>query len=781
MKHSGIYRGGPRTIALIGTYLPRQCGIATFTSDLLKSLLSERPDSDCWAIAVNDIPSGYRYPPEVRFEIDQKSIADYRLAAEFLNANQVDVVCLQHEFGIFGGDQGSHILDLVGNLRMPIITTLHTILSEPTPRQKAIIKKLGAISDRLVVLSKRAIEMLESVYDISPSKVVYIPHGIPDVPFVDPNYYKDQFGVEGKKVILTFGLLSPDKGIEYLIEALAKIVKRFPDVVCIVLGVTHPNIRREQGESYRLSLQRRARELGIGDHLIFHNRFVELDELCEFLGAADVYVSPYLKKEQIVSGTLSYALGTGKAVVSTPYWYADEMLADNRGKLVDFRDSEAIADAVIELLDNETERHAIRKRAYLYCRDMVWKEVARKYLEVFSSVLAERESHPRVRFESHTLEDSPCEIPQIKLDHLLRLTDDVGILQHAKFTVPDRRHGYSTDDNARALMVAVLTQEIITDDRLLNDLACRYLSFLDYAFDESTRRFRNFLSYERRWLDQSGTDDCNSRALWALGKVIQVSRNENLTCAALGLFKKALPSAAEQRSPRANAFAIIGIDSYLRKFPGDTEARRCLEKLSQRIFEQHIQNASDDWPWLENILTYANGKIPQAMLVAGERLNDGRLIEAGLKALEWLVEIQTAPAGHFIPIGNMGWYERGKSRARFDQQPIEGLHMIEACKQAYAITHDKKWLDFAQTCLEWYLGRNDLNEPLYDYGSGGCRDGLGATGANLNQGAESTLAWLLSLLNVSTMLDVDVTSPVEQGEGVVSEVTKGHGKTDDSQ
>lgn len=768
MKHSGIYRIGPETVALIGNYLPRQCGIATFTSDLLRSLITEKPDTDCWAIAVNDIPGGYKYPPEVRFELDQKNIVDYRLAAEFLNANQVDIVCLQHEFGIFGGDQGSHILDLVGNLRMPVITTLHTVLSDPNPRQKAIIRRLGAISDRVVVLSRKAIGMLDSIYNIPPSKVVFIPHGIPDVPFVDPNYYKDQFGVEGKRVILTFGLLSPDKGIEYMIDAMAKIVKRFPDVVYIVLGVTHPNIRREQGESYRLSLQRRARELGIGDHLIFHNRFVELHELCEFLGAADVYVTPYLKKEQIVSGTLSYALGTGKAVVSTPYWYAEEMLAENRGRLVPFREADAMAEAVMELLDNETERHAMRKRAYLYCREMIWKEVARKYLELFSTVLAERERHPRVRFAGHTLEDTPREIPQIKLDHLLRLTDDVGILQHAKYTVPDRWHGYSTDDNARALMVAVLTQQVVTDGRLLSDLACRYLSFLDYAFDESVRRFRNFLTYDRRWLDQTGTDDCNSRALWALGKVIEVSRDENLVCAALGLFKKALPSAVEQKSPRANAFTIIGIDSYLRKFPGDTEARRSLEKLSYRLLDQHLGNSSDDWPWLENILTYANGKIPQAMLAAGVRLNDNQLIEVGLRALGWLVEVQTAPDGHFVPIGNMGWYERGKHRSRFDQQPVEALHMIEACKQAYAITCEKKWLDFAQTCLEWYLGRNDLKEPLYDYGSGGCRDGLGATGANRNQGAESTLAWLLSLLNVSTMLDVDVTA-VEQGRDGLSQ------------
>lgn len=758
MKQGTIYRTGPNNIALIGNYLPRQCGIATFTTDLLRALADEKPEADCWAMVMNDVPEGYDYPPEVRFELNYKNVSDYRLAADFLNMNQIDVVCLQHEFGIFGGEQGSYILDLIGNLRMPVVTTLHTILKEPSPAQRTIMRRICSISDRVVVLSRRAIDLLHEVYGTPKEKIAFIPHGIPDVPFVDPNYYKDQFGVEGKRVILTFGLLSPDKGIEYMIEAMPRIVERFPDTVYIVLGATHPNIRREQGESYRLSLHRKARELGVGDHLIFHNRFVDIKELCEFLGAADIYVTPYLKREQIVSGTLSYALGTGKAVVSTPYWYAEEMLDEGRGRIVPFCDSEALANEVIDLLSNEVERHAIRKRAYMYCRSMLWKEVARQYLEIFATVMLERERGPRVAFTTPTLDDSPQEMPQVKLDHLVRLTDNVGILQHARFIVPDRYHGYCTDDNARALIVSMLAQEVVPEEENLRNLACIYLAFLNHAFNESSGYFRNFMSYDRRWLEERGSDDSHGRAIWGLGKTVELSRDDNILGAALILFKKALPQVLEFHAPRSCAFAIVGVDAYLHRFPGDSEVRRVLERLGDRLLRMHRDNAEDDWPWLEDILTYANGKIPHAMLLAGRLLKNDEMIESALASLKWLIEIQTSPKGHFIPIGNLGWYRKGGDRARFDQQPLEALHMIEACEQAHIVTGEKSWLDFARTCLEWYLGRNDLNVPLYDYRTGGCCDGLTSGGPNRNQGAESTLAWLLSLLTLVRITEASVES-----------------------
>lgn len=742
-------------IALIGNYLPRQCGIATFTTDLLTALAREAQDSELWAVVMNDVPQGYDYPPEVRFEIDQRRLSDYRLAADFLNMSHVDVVCLQHEYGIFGGENGSYVLELLGHLRMPVVTTLHTVLREPTHGQFQVLRSICQHSDRVVVMSQRAVEMLEQIYGIDRDKVVVIGHGIPDVPFVDPNFYKDQFGVEGRKVILTFGLLSPGKGIEYMIDALPAIIDKHADAVYLVLGATHPHVKRQSGESYRMSLLRRARELGVASHLIFHNRFVELSELCEFLGAADVYVTPYLNKEQIVSGTLAYALGSGKAVVSTPYWYAEEMLAEGRGCLVPFRDVEALAERINYLLTHEVERHAMRKRAYTYTRDMVWKEVARRYLDVFHTVKQERASLARPVFRMPTAELPPREMPSVRLDHLMRLTDDVGILQHAKFIVPDRYHGYCTDDNARALVVALMAQEAPSDSlsqgSCAADLACRYLSFLHYAFNDATGRFRNFMAYDRRWLEEVGSEDCHGRAVWGLGVAIELAKSDHMLGAAMPIFEKSLPAIERFTSPRAWAFGLIGAQAYLNRFAGDSEVRRIRDRLADRLYGLWRERATPDWPWPEDYLTYENARIPQALLVAGHALGSRELVAAGLQALEWLAELQRDPRGHLVPIGNRGWYPRGGERARFDQQPVEAEGMLAACRVAYMVTGNEKWLDYAQVCLDWFLGRNDLSVPLYDETTGGCCDGLTPDGPNRNQGAESTLAWLLALLQAYTM------------------------------
>lgn len=747
-------------MALIGNYLPRRCGIATFSTDLLEALAIEAPETECWAVVMNDVPEGYWYPPRVRFEVNYKKLDDYRLAADFLNMNQVDVVCLQHEYGIFGGKHGKHILELVRNLRMPVVTTLHTVLRAPDPEEEVIVKELAGLSDCLVVMSHRAKEMLTEVYGIDEERVVFIHHGIPDVPFVDPNYYKDQFGVAGRKAILSFGLISPGKGIEHMIDALPVIANKHPEVAYIVLGATHPNVKREEGEAYRLSLQHRARNQGVEDRIIFHNRFVDLKELCEFLGAADIYVTPYLNREQIVSGTLAYALGAGKATVSTPYWYAEEMLGDGRGRLVPFQDADALASQVVDLLDNEVERHAMRKRAYTFCRDMIWKEVARRYIEVFIRAKNEREQRPRVPFHARTLEAIPLDLPQLKLNHLKLLTDDVGIVQHAKFMVPDRFHGYCTDDNARALIVIMMAKNLLPDESELMDLACRYLGFLYHAFNEANGRFRNFMGYDRRWLEEQGTEDCHGRAIWGLGMAVAVSESESLTGAAMNLFEQALPAMTHFRSPRAWAFGLVGIHAYLRRFGGDSEVRRERETLAKKLFELFQANASDDWPWIEDALNYANGKIPQAMLLSGRWLHRSDMIEAGLRSLNWLIQMQTDSKGHFVPIGNHGWFVRNGERARFDQQPIEAQNMIEACIEAYNITKDEKWIEEARRCFDWFLGRNDLNVPLYDYKTAGCRDGLTADGANLNQGAESTLSWLLSLLNLHSLSEATVVNEV---------------------
>ncbi len=697
---------------------------------------------------MNDIPEGYQYPAQVRFEVNQHLLADYRLAADFLNMNRVETACLQHEFGIFGGDNGAHILELLSGLRMPLVSTMHTVIQNPSAGQLAVTRRIAQLSDRLVVMSRKAVSILQEVYGVPSEKIRVIPHGIPDVPFVDPNYYKDRFGVEGRKVILTFGLLSPGKGIETVIDALPQVVRENPEVVYIVLGATHPHIRRDQGESYRLALQSRARELGVGGHIIFHNRFVDLEELCEFIGAADIYVTPYVNREQIVSGTLAYAMGSGKATISTPYWYAEEMLADGRGRLVPFRDAGTMAGEINTLLAREVERHAMRKRAYNFCREMIWKEVARRYLEVFEEVKREREKRPRAIFRARTLSSSPRDVPQPKLDHIVRLTDDVGIMQHAKFVIPDRRHGYCTDDNARALIAVLMARDMVPDNGRAVELACTYLGFLNYAFDEHAGRFRNFMDYERRWKDETGSQDSHGRALWSLGEVIDLAESNDIRGAALELFEKALPAVLEFDSPRAWAFALEGIRAYLHKFSGDSEAKRIRERLAVQLYECWRKCASDDWPWIEGIVTYDNGSICRALITSGSWMQREDILEAGLVSLAWLMEIQTGAGGNFAPVGNKGWFPRGGVMARFDQQPIEALSMITACRAAYDLTRDVKWLMHARRCLEWFLGRNDLGAHLYDHMTGGCCDGLHAVGPNLNQGAESTLACFMSLINL---------------------------------
>jgi glycosyltransferase involved in cell wall biosynthesis len=732
----------------LGSYLPRVCGIATFNHDLCEAVAAETGEgTGCFAVAMNDIPEGYRYPERVRFEIRQNVLGDYARVADFLNMNLADVVFLQHEFGIFGGPAGEHLLALLAELRMPVITALHTVLKDPSPEQRRVVQELIRLSSRLVVMSERAMEFLRRRYRAPAGKVVLIHHGIPDLPFVDPNFYKDQFGVAGRQLLLSFGLLSPGKGLEYAIDALAKVVAKHPDVVYMIVGATHPHVKRRWGEEYRLSLQRRAEEHGVADHLVFQNRFVELTELCEFLGAADLYLTPYLNREQVVSGTLAYAMGAGKAVISTPYWYAEEMLRDDRGRLVPFRDAEALAEQISDLLARETARHAIRRNAYTFCRQMVWKEVARAYLAAYEDAVAERDARPQLPFRARPVEEGRRQLPDVDLRHLRLMTDETGILQHARFAVPNRGLGYTTDDNARALIVALRAHEMLGEADLLR-LATIYLGFLDAACNSESGRFRNFLSYERRWLEEVGSEDSHSRALWGVGVAVALSPNDSLEGCALHVFSQALPAAEQFTSPRSWAFALVGVHAYLRRFGGDSGVRRVRESLALRLYRQFHEHATEEWPWLEDSLNYANGKLVQALLLSGQWLSHGKMVEQALRSLGWLLRAQTAPEGHLSPVGNRGWFHRGGTKAHFDQQPLEVHALLEACLEAYNVTQDSRWLGEANRCLDWFLGRNDLSVSLYDHATGGCRDGLGADGANQNQGAESTLAWLLSLLAI---------------------------------
>ncbi|MGA3083778.1 MAG: glycosyltransferase family 4 protein [Thermodesulfobacteriota bacterium] len=741
--HSTINR-----IGFIGNYLPRQCGIATFTTDLCEAIATEFDGTTCIALPVNDIEAGYPYPARVRFELIEKDIDSYRRAADFLNINSVDLICLQHEYGIYGGRAGSHILALLRELRMPIVTTFHTILHDPDPDQKQVLEEVAALSDRLVVMSERGREFLQKIYGVPPEKIDFIPHGIPDVPFMDPSFHKDLFGVEGKTVLLSFGLLSANKGIENVIAALPAILARYPNVVYIILGATHPQVVRNEGETYRLSLQWLAQEKGVEGQVIFYNRFVSLEKLVEFIGAADIYITPYLNEVQITSGTLAYTLGAGKAVISTPYWYAEEMLAGERGALVPFRDPAALAEQVIDLLDNEPKRHAMRKRAYLFGRAMVWPQVARRYMESFKRARAERRHFTPSGFAVKPLDKRRAELPPLKLDHLHLMTDDTGMLQHASFTIPNYREGYSIDDNARALIVSTLLEEL--GNREAFELASRYLAFIGYAFNTETGRFRNFMDYQRNWLEESGSDDSHGRTLWALGTVLGRSNSPALQSMAGWVFEQALPTILKTTSPRAWAFALIGIHEYLRRFEGDRRANQVRDELAGRLLTLYKNSRSDEWCWYEAGLTYCNAVLPQALLMCGQWIPNKAMTEAGLESLHWLADLQRADAagGHFVPIGSNGFYHRGGERARFDQQPVEAQTMASACLEAYRSTGDEGWYKEARRAFQWFLGHNDLNLPVYDPTTGGCRDGLHPDRPNENQGAESTLAFLQTLLEL---------------------------------
>ncbi len=751
----------PSRIAVVGNYLPRRCGIATFTTDLCDALHAEYGTTELLALPVNDTEEGYAYPSRVRFELAEDNLASYRQAADFLNFSNIDLVCLQHEYGIFGGRAGAHILELLRRLRMPFATTLHTVLREPNPDERRVMEEIATLSDRLIVMSQQSAEILQEVFHVPAGKIDLIPHGIPDLPFTDPSFYKDGFGTEGKEVLLTFGLLSPNKGIENVIKALPKILERHGNVVYMVSGVTHPHILRREGDKYRHYLQNLAKELGVDANVIFRNRFVSPQEMVELIGAADIYITPYKHKGQVVSGTLAYALSAGKAIISTPYLHAVELLDDGRGVLVPFEDPRSIADKTIELLDNGTARHAMRKRAYLYSRNMVWDRVAQQYMTSFERVYNERLQNPRATFSAQNTEKSLDRLPAVKLDHLYRMTDHTGIVEHAVFAVPNYPEGYTTDDNARALIVAILLEELgagVSAGAL--DLASRYLAFLWLAYDPTSRRFRNSLSYERQWQEPEGSEDSHGRALWGLGTVLGRSKDAGLRGAAGRLFELAVPAALEFKSPRACAFALLGLQEYLDSFPGDRAALSAADALANRLLNSYRAVHSTDWNWFENGLAYSNARLPQALIRAGMRSANDQMVSAGLDALDWLSKIQRCEVkGHFVPIGSHGFYSKNGEKARFDQQPIEACAAVSACLQAYRATGEDRWRKEAWTAFNWFLGDNDLQIALYDSTTGGCRDGLHPDRANENQGAESTLSFLMALLEMRKL---------EEAEGIVT-------------
>ncbi|TLD69428.1 glycosyltransferase [Phragmitibacter flavus] len=738
-------------IAFVGGYEPRRCGIATFTHDLCEAVGNAIPTAQCFAGAVNDKLEGYKYPPRVRFEMLEKDLDSYRRAADFLNFNNTDVLCVQHEFGIYGGPAGSHLLALLKEVRMPVVTTLHTVLQSPNPAQRQVMEELVQRSDRLVVMARKGADILRDTYAVPDAKVDIIPHGIPNIPFNDSSFFKAQFGVEGRMVLLTFGLLGPGKGIEYAIEALPAIVKRHPNVVYLILGATHPHLVAREGETYRLSLERLAEERGVKEHVIFYNRFVSLDDLTEFIGATDIYLTPYLNEAQITSGTLAYVFGAGKAVVSTPYWHATELLANDRGTLVPFRNPTAIADGVCAYLDDPERLDRTRHDAYQLGREMIWPAVAQRYLDTFQHARVDRKSAPRTAFAGWTLASRPYDLPPLRLDHIIRMSDGTGIFQHASFNVPNFHEGYCVDDNARAFILCNLLDELggKPPEENLDQLVTGYLAFLSAALNYETRRFRNFMSHGRQWLEDAGSEDSHGRSLWALGVGVGRTRNEGHRRLCIKLFNHALPVVENFSSPRAWAFTILGIHEYLRQLPDCPDLHAAREILTDKLVTLWKNCATEDWPWFENIATYDNARLCQALILSGQWMPHPEALEIGLKSLTWLTSLQKTQAGHFRPIGSNGFCVKDGIHADFDQQPVEAQAMVSACLEAFRYTQDPAWSKEAKRAFEWFLGRNDLGLSLYDSSTGGCSDGLHHDRVNANQGAESSLAFHLSLAEMN--------------------------------
>jgi glycosyltransferase involved in cell wall biosynthesis len=736
----------PRKIAFLGNYLPRKCGIATFTHDLRNAVAQVYPDIKCVVIAMNDLAEGYAYPDDVKFTIAEQDPVDYVRAADWVNNTDVDVVCVQHEYGIFGGPCGALLLNFLRALRVPVVTTLHTILQEPNMDQRRILEAITRLSSRVITMAEVGRRMLQTIYHCEPSKIALVPHGIPEMDAVDSQKIKAQLNLAGHPVVLTFGLLSPNKGIEYAIRAIAQVVRKVPDVLYVVLGQTHPALIREHGEAYRNSLEWLAKDLGITQNVRFVNSFVELPLLMQYISACDVYLTPYLHEAQITSGALSYAFGMGTAVVSTPYWHAAELLGSGRGRIVPFRDADRIAQEVGALLADDGMRGALKAGAFEHGRTMTWGNSAKHYMTAFEAALQEVQPALLLPDPEHS------SLPALRFDHLHRMTDSTGLLQHAAYSLPDFRHGYCTDDNARALILIarLRSQHLMTP--ALEQLATSYAAFLNYAWCASTKKFRNFMSYGRAWMEDVGSDDSNGRAMQALGACVRFGLFPEWAGAR---FLESIEICARSRSLRTAANLLLGIHDFLKARHDDTVVR-VRDELAHRLHRAYTHsqkgpqhsNQLQQWNWFEDILSYENALLPHALMLAGDGMQNKEMIDAGLEALEWLMVHQIGPDGTFQPIGNEHWFVRGGRRSHFDQQPLEAGSSALACVCAARISGQSEWNAYAYAAFNWFVGGNVLGKPLYNARTGGCRDGLHQDRVNENEGAESLLAFLLSLLEL---------------------------------
>jgi len=736
-------KGPARKVAFISSFPPRKCGIATFTADLLSSTAAAaRGDFEPLVVAMRS-DSTLKYNEPVKFEIRQNVKNDYICAADYINFSQVELICVQHEFGLFGGEGGSYLNLLLNRLNAPVITTLHTVLNEPAECYYRSMVELCNRSRKVITMNKRGVVMLQEIYGVPEKKIQLIAHGIPDLTFVDSNYYKYKFGMEGRRTILTFGLLSRNKGIEVMLKAMPAIVEAEPSVLYVILGMTHPTVLKNDGESYRFSLQRMVQQQGLQRNVIFHNRFVNDEELHSFLCATDIYVTPYLNAEQLTSGTLSFAVGTGKAVVSTPYWAAMELLSDGRGKLVDFGDAAQTAEAIIEILRDDSLFYSLRRKAYDYGRSRTWPKIGQAYWKLFKA----KDLPVRIAAAAAVSAAEPTGsigLPEPSLAHLQRLTDSTGLYQHAKFTIPNRGYGYCTDDNARAVIAMARYYSQYREPGALR-LFDTYLSFVLHSQDNNGL-VRNLMSFEKSWQTNEPIHDALGRVLWALGTVMAKPPLPEYVLITKECFDRSVKHVGKMY-PRGMAYSIIGMSDYLKQFPGASDIKRHLALAADKLVALYEQNSRADWQWFEDALTYDNAIIPYALFTAGLAFADERYLEVAEKTCQFLLD-NTFNGEQFSFIGCRGWFPRGGTRANFDQQPIEVTSTVMMLRAAYEITRKSEFLKLQRKAFGWFLGENDLHIPVYDFKTKGCNDGLRAGGLNTNQGAESTLSFLTSLLTI---------------------------------
>jgi glycosyltransferase involved in cell wall biosynthesis len=738
----------PLRIALVGNCIPRQCGIATFTHDLFEAVSRSSPGSRCTIVAVNDRPAGYAYPPSVRMQIRQNDRSSHAAAAHRLNGAGTDAVCLQHEFGIYGGPAGGFVVDLLERLEMPVITTLHTVLCDPNPDQRRVMEAIIRLSHSVVVMTATGADILAATHPRSAGKTTVIPHGIPETRLPERDSAKQDLGLGTGPVMLTFGLLGPGKGIEHGIAAMPEILLRHPETTYLVAGATHPHLLEREGETYRRHLEEKAQALGVKDSVRFANHFLSPEEIERMIAAADIYLTPYPNESQVTSGTLARVFGAGKVVVSTPYWHAAELLRDGRGALVPFRDPAAIASAVNELLDDPQRMRRIEMRAVHDSRGSLWSHVGGKYLALLAR--ASREAAPTN--SRPTAETNPAHgLPRPCLDHVRRLTDETGILQHAVHNVPNYHEGYCTDDNARALILCALLHDADADpaETHTESLQSRYLAFLAAAYHPANGRFRNFMDHSRRWMETAGSEDSHGRALWALGTGAARCDNDNHRGLCAELMLRALPATNTFTSPRAWAFTLIGIGECLDHGISDTILTDLSNELTRRLLTLWSRNARGKWLWFEDSATYENARLCQALIRSSTHGHGNAALEAGLESLDWLANHQRSTTGNFRPIGSNGFLHRNGFRAHFDQQPVEAQAMVAACTEAWRHTGEKRWLTEARRAWRWFAGENDLGIPLLDAASGTCFDGLHEDRANHNRGAESTLAAQIALTEMT--------------------------------